>query len=295
MNTVWANKVLMVRPVRFGWNRETSLDNPHMTEPTEEAQAEALREFDGLAKALTRAGIGVQVFDDTPEPATPDSIFPNNWFSTHEGGKLVLYPMSQPSRAAERKPEIVDWLRAHYPNVVDLTAHETEGRALEGTGSLVFGLGTGVAFAGLSARTDGDLAIGLCGRLGFRPVLFRTMDFDGRPAYHTNILMALGEGFCLLCEEAVHPEDRSQVLDSIASCGVLVALSLDQMRAFTGNGLQLQGPRGLVFVLSDRGAAAVRPDQRRAIESKTEIVTAPLDTIERVAGGSARCMLAELF
>jgi hypothetical protein len=297
--------VLMVRPARFGYNAETAASNafqqwsedaPHTPDPA----LEGLREFDALVLALRRAGISVFVADDTAEPAKPDALFPNNWVSFHRDGSVVLYPMLAPNRRAERREEVIEQVRREgafrITRRVDLTHREAESRYLEGTGSLVLDRVARTAYACLSPRTDFDVLGEFAQRLDYELVSFEAVDALSRPIYHTNVLMAIGAQFAVVCAEAIgDPAQRASVLSRLRATGhEIVMISHEQMRRFAGNLLELEGAQGRVIALSTTAWAALDAGQRAALEKQAAIVAVPIPTIERLGGGGVRCMLAEI-
>ena len=294
----------MIRPVRFHSNPLTAASNRFQgrtaASPAEQ-QAEALREFDGLVQALTAAGVRVVQFEDTPEPHTPDSVFPNNWVSFHADGTVVLYPMEAENRRTERRRDIVDALAAEHGfdvrRIVDLSEHESRGHYLEGTGSLVLDRSHRVAYACLSSRTHLDVLGDWSQRLGYDVVAFDAVDRNGVPIYHTNVLMSVGEKIAVICAEAIPRKDqRDAVLARLGQTGhEIVSLSFGQMEAFAGNMLELRSERGeRVLAMSEQARRSLTPGQLALIERYDRIVSAPIDNIESSAGGSVRCMLAEI-
>ena len=300
----------MVRPSRFGFNAETAQTNRFQVRssvPNAEAvQASALREFDGLRSALDSAGVQVFAFDDDPSLYTPDSLFPNNWVSFHAEGQLVYYPML----AANRRQEIRrDWildiaqkLGVTWPEEIDLTEWGQRERYLEGTGSLVLDRSHRVAYASLSARTHPDALHAFCERLGYTPVCFETQDpgkgTDSTPIYHTNVVMSLGPQYAVLCLEALpDAQQRQDVLERLEQSGkTLIEITTAQMADFAGNQLALQSQGGdPLIVLSERAFGSLEGSQVRALESFARLLPVDLRTIETQGGGSARCMLAEIF
>jgi len=297
--------VLMVRPARFGYNAETAASNAfqqadaharHAPDPA----AVAVREFDALAQALRRAGISVFVADDTAEPAKPDALFPNNWVSFHRDGSVVLYPMLAPNRRAERREEVIEQLRREgafrITRRIDLTYREAESRFLEGTGSLVLDRVSRTAYACLSPRTDFGVLGEFAQRLDYELVSFDAVDAHARPTYHTNVLMAIGAQFAVVCAEAIaDPAQRASVLSRLRATGhEIVTISYEQMRQFAGNLLEMEGAQGRVIALSTTAWASLDAGQRSALEKQAAIVAVPIPTIERLGGGGVRCMLAEI-
>lgn len=297
-----AATVLMIRPAQFGSNPQTQDSNAFQSAAVlPSAQRAAIAEFDGLVAELRGADVNVLVIDDTPEPVTPDALFPNNWFTTHADGTVVLYPMRAPNRRAERRMDLLDRLRVSgfvCSRLVDLSAHEFDGRYLEGTGSLVLDRARRIAFACISPRTDLTL-LELWGKeLGYRCFAFEARDLAGRDIYHTNVMLSVGGRWSVVCASAVaDPERRRQLLDALAADDrSVVQIDMDQMAAFAGNILELRDSSGgSVIAMSAQAHAALLPAQLGALTQHARIVAVPVPTIEAVGGGSVRCMLAELF
>ena len=300
-----SSDVMMIRPVAFAGNPQTRPSNAfQQVDAGGEAaasQAAALREFDGLVAALEQAGVTVHAFEDTPEPHTPDSIFPNNWVSFHADGTVVLYPMLAENRRLERRLDLIEALSVrhgfHAARVIDLTRHEHTGRYLEGTGSLVLDRLHRIAYACVSPRTDLDVLGDFAQQLDYDIVAFEAHDANGQAIYHTNVLMSVGERFAAVCLEAIRADERDGVLNQLRGTGrAVVELSLEQMNAFAGNMLELGSSlTGSVVAMSERARDALTAGQRATLESSAgPIVAAPIPTIEKLGGGSVRCMLAEL-
>ena len=297
-----ADAVLMVRPARFGWNPETADSNRFQRSGISPGDAAAaLDEFDGLAARLDEAGVEVVVASDSPEPVKPDACFPNNWVSFHGDGSVVLYPMMAPSRRAERRLEIVaDVERRGFrvTRTIDLGVLESRGEFLEGTGSLVLDRRRRIAFACRSPRTSAGALAEFSAALGYRVVAFEALGPDGRPAYHTNVMMAIGEGFAVICAEAIpDPARRAAVLGELGrDGGEVIEIDAAEMNGFAGNLLALSARDGAPLVaLSGAALGALAPKKRRRLERYGAIVAADIPTVERLGGGSVRCMLAEIF
>ncbi|HUF04836.1 MAG TPA: arginine deiminase-related protein [Aridibacter sp.] len=299
----FASKIFLVRPARFGFNPETAGSNAFQERTDlapEDVSKRAREEFDGFAEELRSLGIETVIAKDPPEPHTPDAVFPNNWFSTHPDGTLVLYPMEAAARRLERVPSHVEIVReaCGTETLIDLTSHEAEGRFLEGTGSLVIDHDTRTAYACISSRTDPDLARKWAEDTGHSLILFHAYGSDGKPVYHTNVLMCVGKGFAVLCGEAITDEEElGAVTNALESSGrELITITQGQMEEFAGNLLQLENASGEpVLVMSSRARAALTDDQLSAIERHTKIADLPIPMIEQCGGGSVRCMIAELF
>jgi hypothetical protein len=297
--------VLLVRPVAFHGNPETADSNafqrpPAAADPDAE-QAAAAVEFEGFVAVLQQAGVETIVVRDTARPATPDSIFPNNWVSFHADGTVVLYPMMAPSRRGERRQDILEHLSREcgfrIERVIDLSAHEADGRFLESTGSMVLDRANRIAYACLSPRTDLEVLAEAAQLLGYEPLAFAANDAGGLAIYHTNVLMSIGTDFAVLCEDAISDAaQRAAVRRRLEETGhEVIPIRLDQMCAFAANILELAGTGGeRLLVLSARALDALDPDQRAALESRCRLVAAPIAAIEEGGGGGVRCMLAEI-
>jgi hypothetical protein len=299
-----ASTVMMIRPARFESNPLTAASNRFQGKSSsspEEQHAIALSEFDGFAAALREAGIEVIVIDDTIEPHTPDAIFPNNWISMHADGRVVLYPMEAENRRTERRHDIIDYLDKHarrqVTEVVDLSAHENAGHFLEGTGSMVLDRTNRVAYACISSRTHLDPLGEFAQRMGYDVVAFDAVDSGGVPIYHTNVLMNVGEQLAVICAEAIpRDEQRNAVLARLRETGHdILELTYAQLDAFAGNMLELRNDNGeRVLAMSQQAYDSLNQEQRATLAANARIVKAPIDNIESSAGGSVRCMLAEV-
>jgi hypothetical protein len=301
--TQCADAVMMVRPAAFGWNPQTALTNRFQVAPPDcDLQSRAHAEFDALADALAAAGVDVHALADRIDPPCPDAVFPNNWVSLHADGTAVLYPMLAPNRRLERRPELLAELvhRGHFRvrRLVDLTHHEVEGRCLEGTGSVVFDHVSRVAYACLSPRSDEAVLRELCAEIGYEPVAFDATGPAGAPIYHTNVMLAIGRRFVVVCAEAVESGQRGALLERLAAGGRRVeSIDAGQMAAFAGNLLELRARSGdSVLAISARGFGSLAPSAReRLADCVDRVVAAPVPAIEDTGGGSVRCMLAEVF
>ena len=267
----------------------------------EEQHEAAILEFDALVDALRSARINVLVEDDTPDPHTPDSIFPNNWVSFHGDGRVVLYPMEAPNRRTERRPDIIDRLVNEHgfqiTDVLDLSEHEAAEHFLEGTGSMVLDRSNRVAYACLSSRTQLDPLGDFAQRMDYDVVSFDAVDRNGVPIYHTNVLMNVGEAVAVICDEAIARDDqREAVLARLRETNhSIVHLSYDQLDAFAGNMLELRNNDGeRVLAMSTQAWDSLDATQRASLQKNAKIVCVSIDTIESSAGGSVRCMLAEV-
>lgn len=303
--TQTTSHLLMIRPVRFGFNEQTAEDNAFMHNGGQHAPGEirrlAQQEFDRFVAMLRQAGITVTVFEDTPEPHTPDSIFPNNWVSFHEQGKIIIYPMHAPNRRDERRSDIVAHFQAMYqhpPQVIDLSFFEQEGKYLESTGSMVMDRVHQRVYACYSPRTTPELFESFCREVNAQGYLFHAVDAQGVEIYHTNVMMAIGTRFAVVCLEAIHDsEEREALVQRLSETGhEVVPITYAQMNQFAGNMLQLYTYEGQpLLVMSRRAFASLRPDQVASLQGYTELLVIPLDVIETYGGGSVRCMMAEVF
>ena len=304
-----AGAVLMVKPAAFGYNPETAATN-HMQKPGEEAEApaneRALLEFATLVRALESEGIAVCVVEDTPSPAKPDAVFPNNWVSFHEDGTLVLYPMQALSRRTERRPEVIAAAlrRVGFQarRTLDLTHHESGGRFLEGTGSLVLDHVNRVAYAALSARTHPALVEEWAREMGYEALMFETRDADGAPLYHTNVLLCIGARLIVVGTQSIAPGDRARVLEHLSASGrEVIELRPSEVERFAGNMLELATwdealGDSHVLVMSAGARAALSVETFGRLNACTDTTLAvPVPTIEELGGGGVRCMLAEVF
>jgi hypothetical protein len=291
----------MIRPVHFAFNEQTAVNNSFQVKlQITDVQRKALEEFDGFVKLLRSHFIDVTVVDDTPEPHTPDSIFPNNWISFHESGDVVLYPMFAENRRLERKPSVLSQIKSKFEvgNIIDLSRHELNQTYLEGTGSMVLDRSQKIAYACLSPRTDTDLVKEFCEIMGYTPVIFEAKDAGGKAIYHTNVLMCVGEKFVVICLDVITDiVQRNFVELVIRSSGkTMVTITPDQMVHFAGNMLQVKNIYNEPFLIMSTAAyESLTRAQIHQLEGFNKILHSPLGTIEANGGGSARCMMAEVF
>ena len=308
-NQQLTDTVLMIRPVKFGYNVETAANN-HYQKPLaslspEQIQQRARAEFDQMVDQLRAQSVRVIVVEDSAERDTPDSIFPNNWISFHEDGTVVTYPMWAPNRRLERREDIVETLQNEYDfevtRKIDYSHFEQEEKYLEGTGSMVLDRQRRIAYACVSARTHLHLLEEFCAEFGFRPVVFVASQMTDRgfaEIYHTNVMMSIGENLAVFCGDAVKNKwEREQVLSVIRETGKQVILiSEEQSNQFAGNMLQVKSSEGRpILAMSSRAYQSLGEAQLQLIRTYTDILHSPLDTIEACGGGSARCMMAEIF
>jgi len=299
-----SSTVMMVRPRHFLSNPETAASNAFQVMHGKDAadNGRAVAEFNGLVSALEGAGVEVLVIEDTDAPVKPDAIFPNNWVSFHENGRVVLYPMLAPSRRLERRPDVLEYLHEDLGfdirEILDLSDHEGREQFLEGTGSMVFDRVNHLAYACLSPRTHLQAAADFAQRMGYEMVLFEAVDARGCAIYHTNVMLCIGTGLAVICADSIRDETaRTAVLQRLTDTGhELVLISQAQMEAFAGNMLEVIGRGGKGrLVMSERAHASLRADQLDIIKKYLEPLAVPVPYIEDCAGGSVRCMLAEVF
>lgn len=290
----------MIRPVNFSFNAETAVNNAFQVPGvSDDAQQKALTEFENFVRVLRDNGVDVTVIDDTPQPYTPDSIFPNNWVSFHNDATVCLYPMYAVNRRLERKPGILDALvkKFRIDATLDFSGYEGQDRFLEGTGSMVLDRDARIAYACLSPRTDRKVLLDFCEKMGYTPEVFMAVDAAGRPIYHTNVMMCVADRYVVVCLDAVpDKKERDLLAATIRSSGkTLIPITLDQMNHFAGNMLQVHNQQGeKLLIMSSQAYESLTSAQVQQLESFNRIVHAPLTTIETNGGGSARCMLAEI-
>ena len=295
------SSVIMIRPASFGYNAETAANNAFQ-QATDVAVTDlanrARAEFDGLVETLRREGIDVMVVEDTMDPAKPDAVFPNNWISLHQNGAVVTYPMFSRLRRLERRQDIIDRLAEdfHVGQRVHFESWEDNEAYLEGTGSMILDRQHRIAYACTSVRTDGELLRTWCAEMGYQPVLFDAV-LHGQPIYHTNVMMAIGEGIAVICLEVIPEDQRERVILQLQRSGHdVVLLSATQVDEFAGNMLALRAGDGRqVMVMSTRAYRSLIPEQVEAIGRHARIVHADVSNIELAGGGSVRCMIAENF
>lgn len=295
----------MVRPANFGFNEETAASNAFQSRDgrlqPEDIRKNAIREFDAFVEHLRAAGVHVIVAADSVKPAKPDAVFPNNWATFHQEGFVVTYPMFAPVRRRERRRQVIDTVLRegfHSERRINLEFNEKINRFLEGTGSIIFDHQHRLAYACLSPRTDAGLLDELCQLLGYEKVVFHAVDAKGQDIYHTNVMMALGETFVVICLDTVrNPKERKMLEQKFRETKKeIVEISLDQMNAFAGNMLQLRNDRDeTLLVMSEQAFRSLMPAQITTLERHTRLLHSPIDTIETYGGGSARCMIAEVF
>ena len=300
------NTVLMVRPVRFRMNEQTVVNNYFQEEmdlKNDEINRQAQQEFDVLVEKLRTVGVKVIVVDDIYEQNTPDSVFPNNWITFHQNGDVAIYPMFAENRRRERREDILDKVEAEgidIENVYDYTDAEKENIFLEGTGAMVLDRVNRKAYCALSPRADEELFIEFCEDFEYTPVIFKAyqqVNNEQLPIYHTNVMMALGVDFAVVCLDTITDKsERKNLLHHLKEDKKeVINITPEQMCQYAGNMLQVQGKNSTYLVMSDAAYNALTPQQIQTIEKHTQILHSNLETIETCGGGSARCMMAEVF
>ena len=296
--------ILMVRPAAFSFNPETAGSNAFQTNSrtmtAEEIKFRAIEEFDGFVARLRAKGINILVCADSDQPAKPDAVFPNNWVTFHDDGTVVTYPMCAPVRRLERQESVLRQVEQyfHIKKRVHLETAESENKFLEGTGSLVIDRANKIVYACLSVRTDTKILEKFAQLFDYQIISFLATDEKEQEIYHTNVMMALGETFVIVCLETVKDlAEREKLLAAFKKTDKeVIAISLDQMKFFAGNMLQVAGDTGATYlVMSERAFNSLSPEQIERIDEHTNFLYAPLSTIETYGGGSARCMMAEIF
>ena len=303
-----ATVILMIRPKCFGFDPETATDNPMQQagdgkESAEEIQAAALREFDGAVDILREEGIVVIVVEDTADPPKPNAIFPNNWISFHEKRVAILYPMRTPSRRIERRLDVLEELskvvQLDFGAVNTLVEHENEGKFLEGTGSIVMDYDASCAYACLSERTNPSVLVDLGSILDDVYIhVFEAYDKDGRPIYHTNVMMCVAARYAVVCLSAIRDTNsREMIVDSLQSTGrEIIDISFDQVDSFCGNMLEVcsRTDKSSRLIMSTTAFGALTDEQKTKLSSFSKLLSVPVPTIEKYGGGSIRCMLCSV-
>ncbi len=304
MSTQYTSNLMMIRPASFQFNFETAVSNAFQKSldglTTEEIKQKAVEEFDAYVEKLREYKVNVTVIQDTATPSKPDAIFPNNWISMHEDGSIFLYPMCTENRRLEVRPEIIEKLKDSFVinSVNDLTNSVADNKFLEGTGSIIFDHIHKIAYACLSPRTDKDLFIDYCRKIKYTPIYFFSKDEHDNLVYHTNVMLTIGDTFAVICLASI--KDRSEqnlVKESLEKTGhEIIDITFEQMNAFAGNMLQVQNTDGKTYlVMSETSLDSLTSEQIKTIEKHTAILSVEIPTIETIGGGSARCMLAEIY
>lgn len=290
----------MIRPVDFKFNEQTAGNNKfQQASKQDNIQEKALQEFDDFAALLRKNDVDVTIINDTLDPETPDSIFPNNWISFHKNGEIFLYPMFSENRRKERRKDILDQLGETFKlnKITDLSDYEAQERFLEGTGSMVLDRSHKVAYACLSLRTDKQVLLDWCEKSGYTAVTFKADDQEGFPIYHTNVMMCIGDRFAVICLDTIQNyQEREMVMQYLIQSGKeIIEISIDQMNHFAGNMLQVENNNGgKLLVMSEQAYLSLTKTQIFLLEKYNRLIYSALYTIEKNGGGSARCMLAEI-
>jgi len=293
--------LLMIRPVNFGFNEETAESNAFQNRNADKdgVQQKALAEFDQMVNELRSNGVDVTVIDDTPQPYTPDSIFPNNWISFHADGNIFLYPMQAENRRLERQEDIISQIEDNFTvhRIEDLSRFEVEGKYLEGTGSMVLDRTNKIAYACISPRTDRKVLALFCKQAGYKDVSFGAFDEHQQAIYHTNVLMCVGSGFVVICLDSIadHHERNEVVTVLKLTHKEIIDISFEQMNHFAGNMLEVKNSAGETLIVMSKSAyEALNQLQKEALGKYGKLVYSDISTIEINGGGSARCMMAEV-
>jgi len=297
----------MIEPICFGYNEQTAENNyfqQNDNAQSSEIQANALKEFQNMTQLLHKAGVKVIVVEDSAEPRTPDSIFPNNWISFHDGGFIAVYPMFAPNRRQERRVEVVNAVVNQgftIKEIFDFSAQENEGKFLEGTGSMVFDRVNRRAYAALSERTNEDVLLDFCEKFDYTPVIFNAMQtFEGKrlPVYHTNVVMSVGDKFAVVCLQSIDNEKERNLLKNslLETQKEIIEISEAQMHNFAGNMLEIENTKGeKIIALSQTAYNSLNNNQLQTLEKYGTLLPIAIPTIEKYGGGSVRCMMAEVF
>ncbi|MCO5935182.1 arginine deiminase-related protein [Mucilaginibacter sp. RB4R14] len=295
------NNLLMIRPVAFGFNVQTAKSNAFQKQDADQqaVQQKAQQEFDGFVNVLRANGVNVTVVNDTTEPHTPDSIFPNNWVSFHDNGDIFLYPMQAENRRLERREDIIRQLEENFKanHVIDLSRYEAQEQFLEGTGSMVLDRQNKITYACISPRTNTEVLKAFCEYTGYQTITFDAFDQNGRAIYHTNVLMAIGSKFAVICLDSIMDAgEKETVIASLKSTNKeIIDITFDQMNLFAGNMLEVKNADGeTLVVMSQTAYNSLSAEQKTTLEKYGKLVYADISTIETNGGGSARCMMAEV-
>ncbi|MEO6134912.1 MAG: arginine deiminase-related protein [Ginsengibacter sp.] len=297
------SNILLIKPTGFSFNVQTAVSNAFQNKPDvskEILKQNAFDEFDAFVNTLQSKGVSVTVIADTELPQKPDAVFPNNWISFHADGSVILYPMCAPNRRTERRAEIIETIKKSFSvnSIIDLSFYENENRFLEGTGSVVFDHQNKIAYACLSPRTDKELLKELCSILNYEPIYFYALDESGKEIYHTNVMMCVAEEFAVICLIAIkNKTEKDKVVSSLEQTGhEIIDISFEQMKNFAGNMLALRNHQNeKLLALSQSAFDSLSADQKMRIGKYAEMIPLAIKTIETIGGGSARCMIAEIF
>lgn len=296
-----ASTLLMVEPNDFGFNEETSGSNSFQKKSElNNFKDEALREFENAVQTLRKNGINVLTFPSPENCKCPDAVFPNNWFSTHSSGQLIIYPMLTINRRAERNPLIIDYLKNNFDvfEILDLSKNENENKILEGTGSIVFDHENKLAYACVSPRTNENLLNEVCKKIHYTPIVFEALDLNGNQIYHTNVVMAIGQKYVVICLDCIENSlEKSMIIQKIKESGKdLIEISITQIYFFAGNMLEVQNSEGKsILIMSETAFKSLNPLQTEILSKYSQLLPINIKTIENIGGGSARCMMAEVY
>lgn len=296
-----SSHLLMIKPAHFDFNAETAVNNSFQVRSTaDNIQQNALLEFETFVTTLRSNGIDVTVIEDSPVPHTPDAVFPNNWISFHDNAGICLYPMFAGNRRLERKQQVLDKIQKKFrvDQITDLTGYEARKAFLEGTGSMVLDRDHAIAYACLSPRTDKNVLTVFCEKLHYQPVCFTASDTESQPIYHTNVMMCVADAYAVICLDSIQDNaERQMVMRKLTETGKqIIEISVDQMNRYAGNMLQVHNAGGKTFlVMSSQAFRSLTANQVQRIEAFNPIIHSDITTIETNGGGSARCMIAEIF
>jgi hypothetical protein len=300
MKTQLTDTVLMIRPVRFAYNEQTAASNAFQKNIiSADTNTEAQKLFDRFVDILKLHDVKVVVVNDSLEPHKPDSIFPNNWFSTHHSGKIILYPMEAENRRFERRKDLLEMLQKDFEvnEIIDISDFENQSQYLEGTGSLILDRINKIAYACISSRTNKKVLDQWSKLMNYRIVSFDSKDKSGKEIYHTNVMMCLGDRYAVICLDSIPDiHEKQNVIKNLESSGkIIIEISQEQVLEFAGNMLQIQSKKGhKLLVMSEKAYKSLNSKQIRILEEYNQILAIDLGIIETLGGGSARCMLAEI-
>lgn len=298
------SNILMIRPSNFGFNEETAVNNSFQTKDqtlnAEEVKKKAMEEFDNFVAKMRGEGINVMVMEDTTEPIKPDAVFPNNWVTFHQDGMVITYPMYSEIRRKERRADIIEKIKENFKveGTFQMEKFEAENRFLEGTGSMILDRVNKICYACTSPRTEEGLLDLFCELGKYQKAAFQSVDANGDDIYHTNVMMALGEDFVVIGLDTIKDEDQKKMLLDLfgKTNKAVIDISFDQILKFAGNMLQVRNEAGQTYlVMSQQAYESLTAEQIKEIEMRTKILYSPIETIETLGGGSARCMMAEVF
>lgn len=297
------NNILLIRPANFSFNSETAGSNVFQNEMKydfELIKNNVLNEFENFSETLNKNGINTFVFDDTETPIKPDAVFPNNWISFHNDGKVIIYPMLAENRRLEKRNDIIEKLNVKFniTEIIDLSYFENENKFLEGTGSIVFDHKNKIAYASLSPRTNEIVLNKLCEIINYKPLVFHSYDINGNEIYHTNVMMTIGENFAVVCLESINNEkEKNLIINSLQNSGKeIIPISIEQMYAFAGNMLELINNSGEnLLVLSQSAFNSLSSFQKEKLKQYAKLLPLNVNNIETIGGGSVRCMIAEIY